>query len=66
MGSRTPVSRLSQVADVDGDGLTDIVQVESDGKLRIYRRVGPKPGLLTLIRHGLSCPSGQTNCQNEA
>jgi hypothetical protein len=42
----------SQIADVNGDGLADIVQPEN-GEIVVYTRVGMAPGLLTDVVDGL-------------
>jgi RHS repeat-associated protein len=46
--------RLSKVLDINGDGLTDIVQVDPNDKtLRIFKRMGKKADMLKVIRDGL-------------
>ncbi|NMO20009.1 hypothetical protein HPC49_21990 [Pyxidicoccus fallax] len=44
--------KLSQVLDVNGDGLTDLAQVV-DGSLRLYKRMGQASGLLERITDSL-------------
>ncbi|MDX2020735.1 MAG: SpvB/TcaC N-terminal domain-containing protein, partial [Deltaproteobacteria bacterium] len=46
--------RQAHVADFDGDGLMDIVQVDEDGTLALYRRTGTKPDLLKSVHRGES------------
>ncbi|MCY1020499.1 RHS repeat-associated core domain-containing protein [Pyxidicoccus sp. MSG2] len=53
VGRTTPAGYvLSQVLDVNGDGMTDMAQVVN-GTLRIYKRTGPMPGLLVRAEDGL-------------
>jgi RHS repeat-associated protein len=43
---------MSQVLDVNGDGLADLVQVEG-GQIVVYVRQGQKPGLMNSVTDGL-------------
>ncbi|MBN1209562.1 MAG: VCBS repeat-containing protein [Myxococcaceae bacterium] len=45
--------KLHQVMDANGDGLTDILQVEG-GTVRLYLRSGTKPDLLSSVQDGLN------------
>jgi RHS repeat-associated protein len=58
-GIGNPGSRLSQIADVNGDGLLDLLEVSGlPAHLKIYRRRGPQPDLLVSVRRGLGSKIG--------
>lgn len=44
--------RQAHVTDFDGDGLLDIVQVDEDGTVALYRRKGSRPDLLKSVHRG--------------
>jgi RHS repeat-associated protein len=43
---------LSRLLDLNGDGLTDLIQVV-DGKIRLYVRQGQRPDMLTSVTDGM-------------
>jgi RHS repeat-associated protein len=45
--------RLTQVLDVNGDSLSDLVFVASDGKLHVMLRQSDKPDLLSNVKDGM-------------
>ena len=51
----------TQVLDFDGDGVLDLVNAGTDGRLRVFQRLGGVPD--QLIRIGYGSPRGRTEIQ---